>query len=154
MLEVVFGVSTDIHPPQTKGASMEYLVFCTFDIEGVSANETQSRATYNEIYEALKGIGLGREYPVLPRGLSLGMAGGLGQGLMRGMGTTILSAPVETTTSDLPSTSVVGRISAVTPLAAARKVRTDVEGIFKRKRLKGRAFVIAAANEECDRFVF
>lgn len=133
---------------------MEYLVFCTFDIEGLNANETRSRAVYDDVYEAMEAINLHREYPVPPRGLDLGMAGIHGRGLMGGMGTTLLTAPMVSTPGDLPSTTVVGRIAARTPLEAVTRIREQVKNIFTTRGLKGRAFVVAATNEECDRFVF
>lgn len=134
---------------------MGYLVFCTFDIEEMSVSQAYSRAMYEEVYDALETISLFKEYRRPGKGISLGLDTGLaGPGLMRGGGTTNLTAPIVEEFGRLPSTTVVGRVPAASPMEAVAKVRRDVEGIFRWKGLKGRAFVVAATNEECDSFLF
>lgn len=131
-----------------------YTVFCTFDIDDPIQNQSQSRSTYNEVYEEFKKIGLSREYNCQPMRYGNADSFGVGQGLMSGMGTTLLTSHVGSESGSLPSTSVVGRIGASSPMEAVRNVRLDVEAIFRKKRLKGQAFVIAATNDDCTRFVF
>lgn len=133
---------------------MSYLVFCTFDIEGLSQDKSQLHTTYNEVYAEMERIGLSREYNIPAKGLGLGSALGLGQGLMNGMLTTPLTGQVGPEPGELPSTSVAGHIFAASPMEAVMTTRRKVETIFNNKGLKGRAFVVAATNEECDRFVF